>query len=155
MATSDIQIPQIKRTSIVTLACPYNSMGSGATVVHFENFLARSAPTTGACARAFGRAEVAGIGSVDHPSKLGSDTNKFAPYYTLLFNNPLRARTMLMNLRCGTAIAVLLAAQSLQSQRAPRYISLAKAQPVIRAYQGRLPKSLPAQALHDPASWKR
>lgn len=62
---------------------------------------------------------------------------------------------MLMNLRCGAAVMVLLSTQLLQAQsrRVPQYISLPQAQPVISAYQQKLPKSLPAQALHDPKSW--
>ena len=63
---------------------------------------------------------------------------------------------MLMNRRCGAAIAVLLMSYSLQAQlqRAPQYITLAEAQPVISTYQEKFRKSLPAPALHDPKSWQ-
>jgi len=62
---------------------------------------------------------------------------------------------MLMNVRQWTVVAVLLISTSLlgQSQRAPQYISLAEAQSVIKAYQEKLPKSLPAHALQDSRSW--
>src|SRR5262245_60573128 len=63
-------------------------------------------------------------------------------------------QSMLMNLRCGVAIAVLITSQLLQAQtRPPQYISLADAQAVISAHQAKLPESLPAQVVHDPKSW--
>ena len=62
---------------------------------------------------------------------------------------------MLMNVRHWAVIAGLLIDTSLQgqSQRAPQYISLAEAESVINAYQEKLPKSLPAEALQDSKSW--
>ena len=62
---------------------------------------------------------------------------------------------MLMNVRHWAVIAVLLINPSLQgqSQRAPQYTSLAEAQSAVKAYQEKLPKSLPAQALQDSKSW--
>ena len=62
---------------------------------------------------------------------------------------------MSTSLRCGAAITVLLSAVSLnaQSREATRFISLAEAQPVIN--QGKLPESLPAQAIRVPAAWQQ
>jgi hypothetical protein len=42
-----------------------------------------------------------------------------------------------------------------QSREAAQYISLSDAQRIINAYQGKLPKSFPAQAAHDPGAWQQ
>jgi hypothetical protein len=62
---------------------------------------------------------------------------------------------ILMNVRCGIVIVLLFSALlSAQSREAAQYISLSKAQPVIQAYQDKLPKSLSPEALHDPTAWQ-
>jgi len=67
-----------------------------------------------------------------------------------------RLRKNLLLLRSAAAITVLMGSTLLaQSRDAAQYISLAEAQPVINAYQDKLPKSLPAQATHDPGAWRQ
>ena len=72
---------------------------------------------------------------------------------------PDRAKISLMstNLRCGIAISLLFSAASLNAQSGgtTRFTPLAEGQPVIDAYRGKLPKSLPEQAIRDPAAWQQ